>query len=130
MLRTIRSAGRAVADRPEAIRWLGFAGSVLLSVGAYVGGALPTVFPDVNPVTIFQRHLGPPVYIVWAVGTASLVSAWWLGRRHIGRGVLRPSWVLVTAVLWILPMLVCPPTGSRDVYAYSCQGALMAAGHS
>jgi alpha-1,6-mannosyltransferase len=30
----------------------------------------------------------------------------------------------------MLPMVVCPPTGSRDVYAYACQGALVAAGHS
>src|SRR5438876_8606346 len=120
MLTTIRSARRVLVDRPEALRWLGFAGSALLSAGAYVGGAFPTMVPNVNPVTIFERPAGPWIYVLWFFGTVCLVSAWGLGRRHIGRGTLRPSWVIVTAALWILPMLVCPPTGSRDVYAYSC----------
>src|SRR5689334_22611263 len=84
MITSIRSAGRALADRPQALRWLGFAGSALLSAGAYVGGALPTLVPNVNPVTIFERPEGPLIYVLWFFGTVCLVSAWGMGRRHIG----------------------------------------------
>jgi len=34
----------------------------------------------------------------------------------------------VTATLWTLPLLVAPPLGSRDAYAYLCQGAVFNAG--
>jgi hypothetical protein len=36
-------------------------------------------------------------------------------------------WMLTTALLWALPLLVTVPLASRDVYAYGCQGARFAA---
>jgi hypothetical protein len=35
----------------------------------------------------------------------------------------------VTGALWAAPLLVAPPLGSRDVYAYACQGAVWRDGH-
>ena len=50
--------------------------------------------------------------------------AWWSLRD----GVPSARWALVTVGLWLLPLLLVPPLGSRDVYAYACQGASYAAG--
>ena len=123
-------AVRGLTRRPAFVRWVGFVGSVLLSIAAFINGAFPALVPNANPVTIAQLPNGALIYALWGVGTISLVSSWWLGRHLIGTGLLSARWVIVTAALWMLPMLVCPPTGSRDVYAYACQGALVAAGHS
>ncbi len=120
----------SVGDRPVVIRWLGFGGATLLGAAAFVGGDFPTLTPGANPITIALGPHGALIYTLWIIGTAALCSAWCLGLRHAGRGVFTTRWVIGTAALWMLPMLVCPPTGSRDIYSYACQGALVAAGHS
>jgi hypothetical protein len=121
---------REVTRRPAFVRWLGFAGSVLLGSAAFVRGAFIALGFDVTPISIARGPNGALIYVLWAFGIAGLVTAWWLGRHLVGTGILSPRWVVVTVALWMLPMLVCPLTGSRDVYAYACQGALVAAGHS
>ncbi|MFG3298693.1 polyprenol phosphomannose-dependent alpha 1,6 mannosyltransferase MptB [Micromonospora chersina] len=105
-------------------RWIGLAGSVLLAVAAYLGGALPHGDLRPTPVSIWQGPNGPLVIGLWLVGTALLAWAWWSLRDSA------PStrWVLVTVALWLLPMLFTPPLGSRDAYAYACQGASFSAG--
>ncbi|MEV4491832.1 polyprenol phosphomannose-dependent alpha 1,6 mannosyltransferase MptB [Micromonospora coxensis] len=105
-------------------RWTGLAGSVLLAVAAYLGGALPDGELRPTPVSIWQGPHGPLIIASWLVGTGLMAWAWWSLRERV------PSarWALVTAGLWLLPLLVAPPLGSRDVYAYSCQGASYAAG--
>ncbi|MFU8854134.1 polyprenol phosphomannose-dependent alpha 1,6 mannosyltransferase MptB [Micromonospora sp. SL1-18] len=107
-------------------RWIGLAGSVLLAVAAFLGGAFPHVDLRPTPVSIWQGPHGPLIIGSWLVGIALLVRAWWALRDRV------PSvrWALVTAGLWLLPMLVAPPFGSRDVYAYACQGASYTAGIS
>lgn len=105
-------------------RWLGLAGSVLLAAAAYLGGALPHADLRPTPVSIWQGPNGPLIIGVWLAGTALLSWAWWSLRDRV------PStrWALVTVGLWLLPLLFTPPLGSRDVYAYACQGASYAAG--
>ncbi|MEV0807200.1 polyprenol phosphomannose-dependent alpha 1,6 mannosyltransferase MptB [Micromonospora sp. NPDC050200] len=105
-------------------RWIGLAGSALLAVAAYLGGALPHSPLRPTPVSIWQGRHGPLVVGAWLVGTALMAWAWWSLRDRV------PSarWALVTAGLWLVPLLVAPPLGSRDVYAYACQGASYAAG--
>ncbi|SCG62023.1 alpha-1,6-mannosyltransferase [Micromonospora inositola] len=107
-------------------RWTGLAGSVLLAVAVFLGGAFPHGNLRPTPVGIWQGPHGPLILGAWLVGTALLVWAWWSLRDRV------PSvrWALVTAGLWLLPMLVAPPFGSRDVYAYACQGASYAGGIS
>ncbi|WP_170839266.1 polyprenol phosphomannose-dependent alpha 1,6 mannosyltransferase MptB [Micromonospora halophytica] len=105
-------------------RWTGLAGAVLLAVAAYLGGALPDGSLRATPVSIWQGRHGPLIIASWLVGTGLMGWAWWALRERV------PSarWALVTAGLWLLPLLVTPPLGSRDVYAYSCQGASYTAG--
>ncbi|MEU2611939.1 polyprenol phosphomannose-dependent alpha 1,6 mannosyltransferase MptB [Micromonospora sp. NPDC007271] len=105
-------------------RWIGLVGSALLAVAAFLGGALPHANLRPSPVSIWQGPNGPLILGGWLVGTALLGWAWWSLRDRV------PStrWALVTVALWLLPMLVTPPLGSRDSYAYACQGASYDAG--
>lgn len=105
-------------------RWTGLAGSALLAVAAFLGGALPGSPLRATPVSIWQGPDGPLVIALWLVGTALMAGAWWALRDTV------PStrWALVTVGLWLLPLLIAPPLASRDVYAYACQGASYAAG--
>jgi alpha-1,6-mannosyltransferase len=106
-------------------RWTGLAGAVLLGVAAYLGGALPVIQPEwVSPYTIWQSPNGPASVVVYFAGVILLAFAWW----HARAGALTVRWVAATAVLWSLPLLVSPPLASRDVYPYSCQGEVFAAG--
>jgi hypothetical protein len=102
------------------LRWLGVLGSVTLAAGALAVGARPGgAGDDALPGT---GQL--PGVVACLAGLIAMTVAWW----RLGRCELSGRWVLVTAGLWLLPMLVAPPLASRDVYAYACQGAIAAAG--
>jgi alpha-1,6-mannosyltransferase len=57
------------------------------------------------------------------LGVAVLATAWY-GLRH----VTGQRWLLVTAALWALPLLVVAPLFSGDAMAYACQGQLLVHG--
>ncbi|HEY2793835.1 MAG TPA: polyprenol phosphomannose-dependent alpha 1,6 mannosyltransferase MptB [Micromonosporaceae bacterium] len=115
-----------MTDHPAGlIRYIGFLGSVALGIDAYLSGAFPTLPKSVTPQLILRGPNGVLIWVLWLGGTAALTGAWYFGRNL---RTLTIRWTAVTAALWMLPMLVIPPIGSRDVYAYSCQGALYAGG--
>ncbi|MGC4875012.1 polyprenol phosphomannose-dependent alpha 1,6 mannosyltransferase MptB [Micromonospora sp. DT43] len=99
-------------------RYAGLAGAALLTVAGYLGGALPDAPLGATPVSIWRAPNGPATLTCWLIGTALLVGAWWSLRAGAPSG----RWAYVTAGLWVLPLLVAPPLGSRDVYSYACQG--------
>ncbi|MFI7597580.1 polyprenol phosphomannose-dependent alpha 1,6 mannosyltransferase MptB [Actinoplanes sp. NPDC049681] len=109
---------------PRLVRWGGFAGSVATAGTAYLGGAGFQRVPSINPVTLLSGQRGVLLPILWVLGTALLIAAWWTGR-HV---VPSTRWVLVTAGLWFLPVLPFLPLGSADVYSYACQGFVQHAG--
>jgi hypothetical protein len=115
-------------EHPAAIRYAGLAGSIALGIDAWIFGAFPTIRNHVTPQIVATGHNGVLIMSLWILGTIALAGAWWVGRGLVGRGVITAKWTVVTAGLWMLPMLFIPPIGSRDVYAYSCQGALYAGG--
>ncbi|MFI7023656.1 polyprenol phosphomannose-dependent alpha 1,6 mannosyltransferase MptB [Micromonospora sp. NPDC049900] len=108
------------------VRWTGLAGSIMLAVAAFLGGALPDGDLRPTPLRIWQGPYGPLIIALWLFGTAAMAFAWWTLRDRV------PSarWALVTAGLWLVPFLFTPPLGSRDAYAYACQGASFANGIS
>ncbi|HET6532204.1 MAG TPA: polyprenol phosphomannose-dependent alpha 1,6 mannosyltransferase MptB [Actinoplanes sp.] len=110
--------------RPAVIRYAGLAGSVLLAVAAYLGGARSPWQPTMTPRTVLAGENGLLLPLSWLIGTVLLVGAWWAGRTVV------PSarWAYVTAALWAVPLLPMLPLGSYDVYSYACQGYLLAAG--
>jgi alpha-1,6-mannosyltransferase len=112
-------------DRLRVSRYLGLFGAVVLAVAAYLGGALPGSDLRSNVARIVASPTGPLCLTAWLVGTALMVAAWLLARRA---GPITVRWVLTTAALWALPLALAPPLGSRDVYAYACQGAVYLGG--
>jgi alpha-1,6-mannosyltransferase len=112
-------------DRLRVSRYLGLSGAVVLAVAAYLGGALPDSDLRSNIARMLDRPTGPLCLAAWLAGTALMVAAWLLAGRA-GRPTTR--WVLTTAALWALPLALAPPLGSRDVYAYACQGAVYLGG--
>ncbi|MFD2763354.1 polyprenol phosphomannose-dependent alpha 1,6 mannosyltransferase MptB [Micromonospora eburnea] len=99
-------------------RYAGLAGAVLLTVAAWLGGALPGAPASSELLDIWRAPHGPAVLGCWLAGTVLMVWAWWSLRW----GAPSARWAYLTAGLWLLPLLVAPPMGSRDVYSYACQG--------
>lgn len=112
--------------RLRLVRYAGLLGAVLLAVAAYLGGAMRDFDPAATPAGIWRGEHGPLIVVAWLAGTALMTGAWWDARHRI------PStrWAYLTAGLWLLPLLVAPPLGSRDVYPYACQGAVYTAGEN
>ncbi len=109
------------------LRLLGMAGSGVLAAGAYQVGALPGR-ADADGLPGLDQAAGT---IACLVGLAILTTAWWLTGRITaapGGPLMTGAWMLVTAALWTVPMLLVPPIASRDVYAYACQGAVVESG--
>ena len=119
---------RGWLSRPAVIRYLGFAGAICCGVDAALFGAPTFIREDVTVSTTFQRPDGPLILALWAFGLTALCTAWWFGRHLTGPDGVSRRWILVTAALWIVPMLFVQPLGSRDMYAYACQGSLYDAG--
>jgi alpha-1,6-mannosyltransferase len=110
---------------------LGFAGSVLMLVGGFGSGGTLLRDPILgNSALSFWRygHGSQLAGMLIYAGLVVLVWAWVrlgrdvLARRVSGRGVL------VTALAWIVPLLVSPPLFTRDPFSYLAQGALPLAG--
>lgn len=110
--------------RPVLVRYAGLAGSLLLALAAYLGGAHRPWQPTMTPGTIFAGRDGVLLPVAWLAGTLLMIGAWWLGRRDV------PSarWAYLTAALWAVPLVPFLPLGSYDVYSYACQGWQQAAG--
>lgn len=103
-----RAAPSRAHSSDTVLRYAGLAGTVLLAVASY---------------TVARGWVAIPL---WLAGTLALTGSWLLlGRRLSG---VRLPWLLRTAGLWALPLLASAPLASRDVYAYACQGALVAHG--
>ncbi|PRY30224.1 alpha-1,6-mannosyltransferase [Pseudosporangium ferrugineum] len=109
---------------PRLVRWGGFAGSVATAGTAYLGGSGFARVPSINPGTLLSGQRGVLLPVLWVLGMALLITAWWVGRHAV------PStrWALLTAGLWFLPVLPFLPLGSADVYSYACQGFVQHAG--
>lgn len=135
---------------------LGCVSGVLLAASAYLAGALPGGDPGPGlRLGGFGAVSGSFLLglACWLAGLAGWTVAWWrLGRAGdlisprpgvagaaersgtaSGSGAARwwpgSSWrLLAVGAAWAAPLLVAPPLGSRDAYAYACQGWLWRAG--
>ncbi|ROT31263.1 polyprenol phosphomannose-dependent alpha 1,6 mannosyltransferase MptB [Micromonospora sp. HM5-17] len=116
-------------ERLTRLRTAGLAATTLMTAGAYGAGALPYADPDAAVPTagtdgVWAYRLG---LAGWLAGLVLLAATWWrLGTRlaALPPGAVAPRQVLGTGLLWAAPLLFAPPTASRDVYAYACQGTL------
>jgi alpha-1,6-mannosyltransferase len=86
---------------------VGAGSGVLLALSAWVAGALPSEEPmGWNPRFIAGL-------VLWVAGGAGLTLAW-----------LKSGASPFLKAAWALPLVLSPPLGSRDIYAYACQGWL------
>jgi hypothetical protein len=121
-------------DRSGKATWLsaaGTAGSVLMAAGSFGAGATLWIDPNESP---FAEHfadvtVGYGIGLgVWLVGAVVLATAWWRLGRLVRAGGVTGRWMTRTALIWAVPFLFSAPMGSRDIYAYACQGLLYAHG--
>ncbi len=92
----------------------GTLGSALLALGATGVGALAPGWGLLREQTALALGL-------CVAGLVLLAGAWWALRAAASPVLVRAS------VLWSVPLLLTPPLGSRDLYAYAGQAALVAA---
>jgi hypothetical protein len=111
---------------PRAVRYGGLLGSVLLALAAHLGGVRSPWRPNIVVIDLLRGEHGVLMPLSWLAGTVLLIGAWWTGR-HV---VPSTRWAYTTAGLWLLPLLLPAVLGSRDIYSYACQGAVVAAGHN
>jgi hypothetical protein len=108
--------------------WLGFAGSLIIAVTSplwrLAGRTWRLTLPGVP-------HDGerPFSVIALVVGVALLSISWIALVRRAERSELserqRTRAVMVTALLWFVPVLLGPPLLSSDIYSYAAQGEMV-----
>ncbi|NVM95835.1 polyprenol phosphomannose-dependent alpha 1,6 mannosyltransferase MptB [Arthrobacter wenxiniae] len=130
-----RAAGSVgqVGDRPWIALLQGLAGSLLVLAGSVGVGWIANGSPMIrHPVVIAMRTEGTGVLVstgMLVVGAMALLRSWLrLGQRLAGWGPGSLRAVVLAVVLWGAPLLPAVPIYSRDVYAYTGQGRLMAEG--
>lgn len=111
------------------LRWCGVAGSVLLAIGGFLAGARPGPAPQRQAEALWGTGAGFRIGLAaFMIGLVLLGWAWVrIGQQLHAGGPGEPGrwrWVLATGGLWAAPLLLAPPLGSRDIYAYACQGAV------
>lgn len=126
-------SGGAEMDDPRSPILAGFVGSMFMLVGSLgVGWLAPVSELRRMPLFIWMRAEAAGValsIILLAVGGMLLVRAWLrLGQKVHVWGPQARSATLKAILAWGLPMVVCVPLFSRDVYAYIGQGRLMVEG--
>lgn len=98
---------------------------MLLAISAYLAGALPSGDPGAGFRTGWFAAVSGRFtvgLVCWLAGAIVLVWAWLRSPASSLRDTL------LTGALWAVPLLAAPPLGSRDVYAYACQGWIWAHG--
>jgi alpha-1,6-mannosyltransferase len=105
----------------------GLAGSVAILIGSLGAGGDLIEDPVLGNSPFSWVRYGHGQQLAQAVlyiGIALLVWAWVrLGREILDRTVAARG-VLVTGLTWIAPMIIAPPTFTRDVFSYLGQGEL------
>jgi hypothetical protein len=131
-----RSARPAGEVRLRTVVLVGLIGAVALGWGTWQVGALADRrfrLRWLDGVPVLGVVPQPPrfvAYVLWVAGVALLSLAWvLLRRRTVGPGHgLTVGTVGAIAALWMVPLLLVPPIGSRDVYSYVAHGELAARG--
>ncbi|OWY62053.1 hypothetical protein B7486_60475, partial [cyanobacterium TDX16] len=118
---------------------LGLVGSVTMAVGGALAGAASPLGPGSRWLwEVPSIPVRPAVDLLPALvafyGGLVLLSRAWLRMGPAVRSLRAPERrrrqvVLAVAALWALPLVLGPPLGSRDVYAYAAVGELAVAGH-
>ncbi len=117
----------------RSIAVFGFLASVLIVVGGALAGAAAPGDAwrlwSVPAIPVSPRVDIVPALVGYYGGLILLVRAWLLLRRHHLTSGLSVGALTIVVLLWAGPLLIGPPLGSRDVYAYAAQGRLAEQGY-
>lgn len=107
---------------------LGFAGSVLITVGGMGAGSTKPHDPVLEAIHMSWLRFGHGLVLssilLWT-GVALMLFAWLsLGRRVVA-GEMTEFMMRATTGFWLAPLLLSVPVFSRDTYSYLAQGALL-----
>jgi alpha-1,6-mannosyltransferase len=109
----------------------GFGGSVLVAFGAAGAGSTPVGDGPLigTPFEALRYGHGQMLAVgcVYA-GVLVLAVAWVQLGMAVRAGTAGLRDMYRTSALWAVPLLICPPLFSRDLYSYVAQGALAANG--
>ncbi|MGI5130542.1 polyprenol phosphomannose-dependent alpha 1,6 mannosyltransferase MptB [Pseudonocardia sp. CA-107938] len=121
-------------DPSRVARRLGTVGTLLMGIGAFGAGALPSPNPlfGVRILGLPARNVTIAIAITYT-GLLLLVMCWlWIGKMLRENGAVAPApdgvQLWKTAILWAVPLALAPPLFSRDVYSYLAQSATLARG--
>ncbi|MGA7205700.1 MAG: polyprenol phosphomannose-dependent alpha 1,6 mannosyltransferase MptB [Specibacter sp.] len=122
-----------VGERPRIALIQGLVGSVLILAGSLGAGWIANGSPMIrNTLVIAMRTESAGVLLstgMLTLGAMILLRSWLrLGQRLAGWGPGSLRTVTAAVVMWGGPLLPAVPIFSRDVYAYTGQGRLMAEG--
>ncbi len=129
LLQRVRTdAGEQRQTSLRSIAGLGFGAAVLVVVGGALAGAAEPGDPwrlwSVPTIPVRRSASIVPALFAYYGGLIILVRAWLLLRRHHLTNGITVSALALVVFMWAAPLLVGPPLGSRDVYAYAAQGRM------
>ena len=107
---------------------LGFAGSVLITLGGMGAGSTKTHDPLLESMHMSWLRFGHGLVLssiaLW-VGVGLMLIAWLLLGRRALAGEATEFTMRATTAFWLAPLLLSVPIFSRDTYSYLAQGALL-----
>ena len=111
---------------PFGILFLGLFASTAIVVGGALAGAANETSSyrlwSVPTIPVEPRLALLPALLIFYGGLIVLVRSWLLLRRkHLTKKISLFALVVVI-ISWSFPLVLGPPLGSRDVYAYAAQG--------
>ncbi|MBB5792033.1 polyprenol phosphomannose-dependent alpha 1,6 mannosyltransferase MptB [Jiangella mangrovi] len=127
---SLTSAAERLRDSPRATLVGGAVASTAIAVTVTLAGPIPGVILPDGPLGLWRAadHGRPAWSMLAVVGITALslifVRLYLLARDH----VVDVRWVVRTAVVWTLPMLLAQPILSLDAYSYVAQGQLLNVG--
>lgn len=123
-----QNVGGSTKHNVASLAAIGFAASLLVVLGGSLAGAAQpdasTLWWSVPAVPVQPSLAVVPALFAYYGGLIVLVRAWFLFRRYHQSNPLTLGVVALVIVIWAVPLLLGPPLGSRDVYAYAAQGRM------
>lgn len=110
---------------------VGFLGCLAVAAGSYVTGATPASFRTHVPAVVDLVGQRSAAALALYYGGLGLLTAAWLVLLRIAVFDGRPlHWTGVASWAWSVPLVLCCPVGSRDVWAYLAQADVAAHGRN
>jgi alpha-1,6-mannosyltransferase len=107
---------------------LGFAGSVLITVGGLGAGSTKPHDPLLESLHLSWMRFGHGLVLssilLWT-GVGLMLIAWLILGRRVVAGHATEFTMRATTAYWLAPLLLSVPVFSRDTYSYLAQGALL-----